>query len=169
MDGLGGDVSVKARVDTVKATLRTFAMNAGFVYARGAYYRDQIDTIAVIDLQRSNYSPRYFVNVGLWVKALGHSRYPPEESCHVRTRLTQLTTTEPRKVESLLDLDEQVDDKHRGDALLGILQKELLPILDRTAKISALVGPAGRSLLDRSVVRAEARKYLVEQGASTHP
>ena len=50
-------------------------------------YRDQEESVAVVTLQGSVYGGRYYLNVGVWLKALGGSDAPKVHQCQVQARL----------------------------------------------------------------------------------
>jgi hypothetical protein len=45
--------------------------DAGFYKKGQAWYLDGADAIAVINLQKCDWNETYFVNIGIWLKALG--------------------------------------------------------------------------------------------------
>lgn len=66
----------------------------GFFNKKHSWYKDSKDLIQVIDLQKSEYSNLYYVNFGIYVKALGCAndktetclKTPSEPHCHLRLR-----------------------------------------------------------------------------------
>lgn len=120
----------------------------------GSWYRTQRETVAVINLQRSNFSPAYYLNVALWFSALGAELYPKEHHCHVRTRIDQLVA-DARTVELALDPESAVE----ADQRTRIISDALTVADNLLTACSTLEGcrtASGRQLLDRSLVRANA-------------
>ena len=76
--------------DPVKATFAGFGERNGFRRKSNAWYLPQAETIAVLDLQKSQYGPQYYANVALWLLPLGDAATPKEGTCQIRTRLTSL-------------------------------------------------------------------------------
>jgi hypothetical protein len=72
------------------------AKRAGFTKRSGSWYRRQADTISVLNLQKSQYGPSYYVNLGVWLSPLGDSGSPPPHHCHVQTRLEALAPESER-------------------------------------------------------------------------
>ena len=62
----------------------------GFVKRRSTWHRKTLETVLVLDLQKFDYAGRYFVNLGVSVRGLSDDEYPPEEKCHLRTRLDRI-------------------------------------------------------------------------------
>ncbi len=149
----------------LKLTLEQFSTEAGFVRHSGAWYLRQIDTIAVIELQKSNYGPKYFVNFALWFVPLGDVNFPKEHECHVRTRLDNLVAPDQeQRLSELLDLDVAVDDADRREEFGAILRTDLWPVVAELASVDRLVtSPTGKRLQNVSLVRGSAQKLLSDR------
>lgn len=60
----------------------------GFTKAGGLWRRDQTESIAVFNVQNSQWDGNtYYVNIGTYFRALGSSRSPAHNKCHVQLRL----------------------------------------------------------------------------------
>ena len=136
--------------DVVQETVDSFLKNHGYSKRSGSWYRAQDETVAVVNLQRSNYSPRYYLNVALWLSTLGSEPYPKEHQCHVRTRLNRLLD-DGDVFEAALDLDEPIE---HGDRVSTI--SEALAVADDLLRAcSSLDGcrsSPGKLLVERSLV-----------------
>lgn len=160
MDRTGGDVSVSRR-DVIQATLDAFGREVGLSKSSNTWYLRQAETIAVINLQRSQYGAQYYVNVALWLLPLGDADKPKENVCHVRTRLDDLLPPErAARVPALFDLDTAVDEEARRDEILSILRSDLLPVLKACATVDGLRSVAGERLVKRSLVNRAAQELL---------
>ena len=160
MDGEGGDVSV-SQYDVVQAALDAFGRQAGFLKRSSTWHRRQPETIAVLNLQRSQYGPQYYVNVALWLLPLGETDAPKEHKCHVRTRLgTLVGPAREGRVAALLDLEAAIDEETRRDEVLGILRSDVLPVLDACGTIDGLRSPVGERLVRQSLVVLAAQELL---------
>lgn len=148
--------------DIVQETFDSLSREAGFVKKSGSWYRRQAETIAVLNLQRSQYGPRYYVNVALWLLPLGDSDSPKEHMCHVRTRLDELVGVEwEERVAALFDVEVEIEDETRRAEMIGLFRGELLPVLDACGTIDGLRGSdEGRPMRERSVVDRAAIELL---------
>ena len=55
---------------------------------RTTWHRDLNEVIAVFNVQTSQWNTKdYYINIGVYLKALGHRTDPPEYECHVRCRI----------------------------------------------------------------------------------
>jgi hypothetical protein len=144
----------------IQGTFDDFMKSAGFSKRNGSWYRTSGDVITVVELQKSQYGPQYYVNVALWLRALGEAKAPKEQACHVRTRLSRLVGADEYRLSGLLDLNSASPDDQRADELSSLLRRHFLPVLDAVKDLEGLHGSRGQSVLDASLVTAPARRLL---------
>ncbi len=73
----------------------------GFKKSSMTWRKDQGESVAVLNVQRSQWDKAdYYVNLGLYFRALGEDKSPTENKCHVRVRLP---VEEPSTVVSKAD------------------------------------------------------------------
>jgi hypothetical protein len=63
---------------------------AGFRKKARTWWRHGDETIQVVNLQKSPYGERLYVNLGVYVTQLGSETSPPENRCHVQARLERV-------------------------------------------------------------------------------
>lgn len=143
----------------VQSAIDTWAKNAGMTKKSGSWYLTRDETILVLNLQKSNYASRYYLNVAVWLQAIALAKFPNEQTCHIRTRLSRLDPDSER-VDRLLDVD--WIDTHPGalDELNLLLDKTLAPLVKATASLSSLRAEAGRSFVRQSLVSRAAQEVL---------
>jgi len=66
----------------------------GFRKKSRTWWRHNDDTIQVLNLQKSPYGERMYVNLGIYVRALGTEDLPPENRCHLQVRLERVSNAE---------------------------------------------------------------------------
>jgi hypothetical protein len=164
VDRIGGDASVSVR-NIIQTPFDEFAQSSGFTKKSGSWYRRSSETIVVLNLQKSQYGPQYYVNVGLWLLGIGPEEAPKENHCHVRTRLEFLVPTPKGRVTTLLDLASPLDDRTRREELLTLLKSDLLPVVDACATLEDLRSGEGRRLIDVSLVEGPAQRLLAAAGS----
>ncbi|HEY9323601.1 MAG TPA: DUF4304 domain-containing protein [Agromyces sp.] len=132
---------------------------AGFHKHKGAWYRRSDEVVTVIDLQKSQYGPQYYLNIGLWFRAIEDLQYPKPVSCHVVNRLvSELPEAVSDDLNRLLDLETEVPD--RDTELRDLLDTYLVPLLGDFRDIAGLRSPRGELFLQRSGVRGPAQALL---------
>lgn len=143
--------------DGVTAGFRDWGRANGYLRKGTTLHRDQPETIAVVNLQGSQWGGRYYVNVALWLKALGDADTPPENKCHIRTRLTRLDTG--RMLSDALDMTTVLDDSRRSEILRKSLDAFAEPWLRLASSVDGLKLD-GETFLDKCLVNAEAQSFL---------
>lgn len=94
------------------------------------WYRDMGRAIQVINLQGSQWSTIFFVNLGIYYKSFGAKAQPAEYECHIRTRLCQLVP-DMHMLAELLDVHSKTYAEIDRSALPVIIQKYAFPWLDK--------------------------------------
>jgi len=119
-------VIVIDKEDLVK-TLHVPLKAAGFEKRSLSWYLDGRDTIVVISLQRSNWSKDYYINIGIWLKALGDETLPKHYKCPMNWRVERLF---PEKRELILISCELEKSDLNLLANLGVFfEKSVIPFL----------------------------------------
>ena len=62
----------------------------GFRKKGATWYREKLNFIQVVNVQGSQWSKIFFINLGIYLKDLGGEETPPEYKCHIRKRLDSL-------------------------------------------------------------------------------
>lgn len=112
----------------------------GFRRKGATLYRDQEESIAVVNLQGSVYGGRYYLNVAPWLKQFGDEDSPKENHCHLRTRLSYLRPPEDddERNEPFLDMSSGLSDEERWTQFESVLNSVVSPALANTATLADL-------------------------------
>ena len=93
----------------------------------GMTWRKQFpDAITVLNLQRSQWSHAWFVNLGVCFRALDSAEKPTENRCHMRHRLDTLVPN-PSQWPTVLDFDSPMALETRARELAWCVQEFGLP------------------------------------------
>jgi hypothetical protein len=147
-----------ARQDEIQHEVDSCLSTAGMRKQSGSWYRQSDDAIAVVNLQKSQYGPSYYLNVAFWLLALGEAKFPKEHECHVRMRLDDLIPDRVAVIEELLDLRRDIAD--RSERLRELLRSELLPVLDKGSSLDGLRTMRREGRLASAAVRGPALALL---------
>jgi hypothetical protein len=71
--------------------------NAGFRKKVRTWWRQVDEVIQVVNLQKSPYGERLYVNLGIYVTRLGSESSPAENRCHVQARLDRVVDPSRRQ------------------------------------------------------------------------
>ena len=85
-----------------------FFRDAGYEKKSGSWYRRGEGVIAVSNLQKSQYGPRYYLNQGFWLCQLGDEHHPKPHKLHVQVRLEGLLPAAEERINELLDLNHEM-------------------------------------------------------------
>lgn len=165
MDGPSRDIrQAMSERNVIQTTFDAFGKAAGGSKKSGSWYVRSPETIAVINLQKSQYAVSYYVNVGLWLLAAGPADAPKPSHCHIQTRLGRLVPSEQEeRLSALLSMDSPIDDGTRAAELDELLRECLLPILDAASTLEGLRSAAGQHFIQRSLVDADGQRVLAAQ------
>lgn len=130
--------------DTFKKAIAKPFKQAGFIKKGLSWYLDGRDALIVFNLQRSDWGARYYLNMGIWLKAFGEAIFPKYNHCPLDFRV------------------ERFFPERRELILLGCsLEESNLPLLaDLTEFIESELIPFLQACTDESKLRE-----LVAQGA----
>jgi hypothetical protein len=146
--------------NAVQRAFDQFGRDAGLKKESGSWYRRGDEVIAVSNLQRSDYSPRYYFNQGFWLQQLGVERSPKYSDCHVWCRLEQLLPASDRRSEQLLDLDYVIDEDERISELTTLLRDGIVPLIEQASSVDGLRTLVATDVVPASMVKAQARPLL---------
>lgn len=153
---MGGDVRSVSERDEVQVQVDRFCREMGYTKKSGYWYRRQEETIAVIGLQRSQYSNAYYLNVALWLLALGEAVAPKEHTCHVRTRADRLVANSDALTNALNLNERAIERSTTLEAALSTIDELLLAC----ATIEGCTVAPGKRLIERSLVRGAAQALI---------
>ena len=123
------------------------------------WYLDGEDTIGVLNLQKSNYGEKYYINLALWIKQLGDADAPQEHKCHVRCRWEDIVKEDEKLLERLLNLE--IDVPARDERLRSALTNFVVPFFMQTRSIEQIKQLQTTDLWPPSIlVRREAQELL---------
>jgi hypothetical protein len=129
----------------------------GFRKSAATWRKYVADATAVVNLQGSQYSPSFYLNLGVYFRAVGDRTDPLEHHCHIRTRLSDLVPDRQRLAE-LLDFERPVPGHIRFTELERLLVDHGLPWLELVATREGALAygrslPAGAAWVTRDGAR----------------
>jgi hypothetical protein len=137
----------------------------GFKKTRATWRRSSAETILVLNVQKSEFGPALYLNLGVFLRRLGAETTPPEYRCHLRTRLDRLCE-DAGALEEALDLESAVSDAERQRCVVSAIVQRGLPWLEaRETEVKARSALMAEKV-PTGLVMAAARKHLGVEGAS---
>jgi len=142
--------------NVIQQTFDAFATSAGMLKHSGTWYRSTDNVIQAVNLQKSQYGPSYYINIGWWLRSLGDVKFPKDDEWHIGIRLESLLALRAEEVNSLLDLDSEISDAERSQRLRDLLEADLRPAVDRTTSVDGLRALRREGKLKAAAVRGPA-------------
>jgi hypothetical protein len=127
--------------------------------SRGWFFRTE-EVIVTCDLQKSQYSALYYINVGYYLRSEGPEAHPKSHVCHITYRAGELIGRE-RAFDGLLDLEHPLDDETRSIELYRLLTKELGPRIRRGSTIAGLRAMLADGSMSHHYLKGPAQAVLL--------
>ena len=99
---------------TFRRTVGALAQHNGFAKAKSRWFRVSPETTIALELQRSGYGMKYYLNVMVWIQGFGNRAYDLNE---LSTNAGHLFRREPPEFSDVLDLETSLHDATRQGKL----------------------------------------------------
>lgn len=138
----------------------------GFTKKGTSWYANRVDSVLVINPQKSQYGEQYYLNLGVFFHLLGTQSTPKERQCHLRTRLTELVEPEDQmRVKQLLDFEKpQLAEDRRRLELAALLETKGIPFLERCGTLDGARSALSQGMLDSMPISKKLRDLLQGEG-----
>ena len=133
---------------------------ANFKLKSNAWYKETEENIIVVELQKSNYSESYFLNIAVWLKALGEHQFPKERFCHIRMRADSYFIDYGAEIAEALDFSETELDVKKIVSIDWLLQEKILPLSEKLSSIGGLKLLYRNGEFDNVFIHKNARELL---------
>jgi hypothetical protein len=137
-----------------------FGRDAGLELRNRAWFLRTDEVIVTCALQKSQYSPRYYLNVGYYLRGQGAESHPKGHQCHITYRAGQLIGRE-RAFDELLDPEHAIDDETRVIQLYSLLVTELAPRIHRGSTVAGLRAMLADGSMTRHYLKGPAQDVLL--------
>lgn len=140
--------------ETSKKSIAVPLEVAGFVKKGQSWYFDGKDAIVVVNLQKYNFDELYFINMGIWLKALGENAFPQENLCHIYLRAEALFPDQGELILHSCSLEHS--DEKLLDSLSEFIKTSLIPLCRKCTDEGYLRILLSQGRFDRGLVTKEA-------------
>ena len=141
----------------------------GFVKVRSNWYLDRrTGVVGVVGLQRSRWSPCYYLNVGFQVRRINPGKHLQAWECCAHGRVSRLLRR-TRAFEGCLDLESPMDDAQRHRVIERFLSKRLGPFVVGLSTPAAMQRAYPRGALERAGTTPRYRRWLRGRGVRGLP
>ena len=135
--------------------------SVGFNRRGAQWLRESPDVVQSVELQKSQFGAQYYVNLGVWLKALGRIGRIRDKDMHIRLRADALLN--PLELDAwvkVLDLDRSMARSDRAAQVASMIRRRVIPQLETWQAAVALRHALEHGDLREAFVRAEARVAL---------
>jgi hypothetical protein len=109
-----------------------------FIKKGNAWYKSTDECIVLLNLQHSNFSSLYYVNLASFIRKHNYEeKYPKEYSCHIRMRVPEIGEN-GEKYSEILDLEMEMPDEMRESSLVNMILDYCLPNLTKLSSINGI-------------------------------
>ncbi|MEO3867166.1 DUF4304 domain-containing protein [Rheinheimera fenheensis] len=121
----------------------------------GTWWRELDGYIQVVNIQGSQFSKRFYLNLGVYITSLGEKSQPTEYDCHIRIRLDALHSA--NEVNELLNYENMALGNSERSKLAIILKEHGIPWLNQC---SCFEGAKAEYVLPNRVMTKHQREAL---------
>lgn len=138
-------------------------LSVGAFDRRGSRWtRDADEVFQSVELQQSQFGEQFYVNIGLWLKALGPSAKMQEKDMHVRLRADGvLQSIHKEQLSKALDFDQELPLDQRESIVGNIFEATVLPHLNEWRSVKGVARALSSGDLHDALIRREARTLLL--------
>jgi hypothetical protein len=107
----------------LESILKPTLKKKGFRKKGSTWWKHIEGYIQVINIQGSQYSKQFYLNLGVYISAVGDKEWPSESDCHIQVRLDSLAN--PNLVHTLLNYETALEHSDRKEISELVLVKGL--------------------------------------------
>jgi hypothetical protein len=128
-----------------------------------SWYAETTESISAINLQKSQWGGQFYLNIGLYYRALGDERFPEEHKLHLRGRLSSITEASRLDLDTVLDLEQPLPDEERTRSLEAAVLEVAVPYLEARSHLSEVARLSKAESLGPLVVSRGLRELIAHE------
>lgn len=129
---------------------------AGFEKNGASWYLDSPEIVGVLNLQKHDFSDKYFVNISFLIRSLsaGDER-PLHNRCHIQTRVESVFPQDYEKLERIFKLDGDLDAKVQVDEVVAFFEQRVIPFVKSLRDVQRIREQSSAKWFENSLVYKE--------------
>jgi len=112
------------------------AQSHGFELAFGRWVKESPECIVTLDLQKSNFSRIYYLNISVFIQGVLEKHYIKSKELY--RNLGDAFRRQPKEYDNVLDLDAQMEEIERRQTLNALFKDFLVPFSTKALTRSGL-------------------------------
>lgn len=113
-----------------KVAFSSVAKKNGFEKAFGGWFKESVECIVVLDLQKSNFGDYYELNIKIYVQEIFGTRYHINKNI-VKKDTGDIFTRQPNEFRDILDFETPMDDEKRKKKLEMLFIEFIVPLTSK--------------------------------------
>ena len=109
----------------------------GFERAYGGWFKESVECIAVLDLQKSNYGDYFELNIKIYVQGMFGNKYQKGKDL-VKKDIGNIFTRQPKNFNDVFNFDNPQDDEIRKERLETLFNTFLTPFTNKALSRSGI-------------------------------
>ena len=142
---------------TLQGILKPLLKEAGYKKKGATWHHLGEHFIRVLNIQGSQWSTSFYLNLGIYIRGLGDDLKPTEYQCHVRERMDGIV---PSKIEASDLLDFTIEVPEREEKLRVVILIYVLPWLEEKSSTDGLRSYLTKEKKHGLPVRKDVWQYL---------
>ncbi|MER9683902.1 DUF4304 domain-containing protein [Mesorhizobium sp. M0184] len=147
----------------LESLLNRELLTHGFKKKSTSWYRQDEGALQVINLQKSNFGLRFYLNLGCVPNGMTVEGMPtPKEyECPIKIRLGGAFPDKKLEIEEAFNLENsKFDDRERSAIISNITSNLIIPFLENMKDASSLIRAINSGLLDNALIMLSAKSFL---------
>ncbi|MFK8274753.1 DUF4304 domain-containing protein [Capnocytophaga cynodegmi] len=109
-----------------KTLFDEIAKTYDFKKAFGGWYKDSSECLAILDLQKSNFSDYYQLNIKIFIQGVFEKTYLPSKDL-IKKSMGHVNSGETKDYKDVFDFDKPMKDEIRKERLKELFTKHIVP------------------------------------------
>lgn len=120
-----------------KKTFCTIAKQYGFKTAFGCCYKESSECLFVMELQKSNYSNLYYLNLKTYIQGTFGQKYIVHKD-YLKKDMGNVFNRQPSQYSSIFDLETEMSDEDRFENLNVCFNDFIIPYSEKNLSVSGV-------------------------------
>jgi hypothetical protein len=146
----------------IKDSISKFLKGHSFTVKGNTWYSVRDDVVQVLNLQKSQWGAQYYVNLGVWVKAIEGSEKPPSHKCHIQMRLSALSHCTQLMKDAFDEETKNISETQRDELVVQAISQAAIPFFDSLLNIEDIKKAIQEGSLKKGMVHAKLKEYIAK-------
>jgi hypothetical protein len=142
-----------------KKTFNSLLTEFSYINKGQSWYLNGLDSNVVINLQKSDFDDKYYINFGIWINGIGINLNPKENNCHIQGRLDSIFPDEIEIIERGCYLN--VEDERYFLKFMDLFRTRVIVFLTECQNAEFLKSKFQEGAFKKALVMKSARDFFL--------